>query len=377
MQRTILILLASVCGSYLQVAAKEYLFLSHNRDNALVSYVIDPDKGSLKKYASLDLTGTGGPMSLSRDGRLLYVQGHQKKAGSKQNLPHVFTLKVKSGKFHQFHAAKINDRAPSIYVDNTGKLLLGAHYGPGKVSVWEIDEQGRCTGELLQELETAPRAHFVTTDPSNRFAYVPHTSPNAIFQFSLNLKKDKLVPLNPPSVEGPDKDHRYHEPRHYAHHPSLSMGYSSNERGGGVSAWSFNEKTGHLSLKQTLSSLPDGYEGNGAGADVHVTPNGKFVYVSNRDYTPPRNDPKVKRRDSIAAFRIHPKTGLLTRIGTFPTEHAPRSFCIDLSGKNLYVAGQHVNKLAAYRINQESGELNRHATYDTKEVPIWITCWKD
>ena len=147
--------------------------------------------------------------------------------------------------------------------------------------------------------------------------------------------------------------------------------------GGGVSAWSFNEKTGHLSLKQTLSSLPDGYEGNGAGADVHITPNGKFVYVSNRDYTPPRNDPKVKRRDSIAAFRIHPKTGLLTRIGTFPTEHAPRSFCIDLSGKNLYVAGQHVNKLAAYHINQKSGELNRHATYDTKEVPIWITCWKD
>ena len=75
MQRKIFILLASVCGSYFQVAAKEYLFLSHNRDNALVSYVIDPDKGSLKKHASLDLPGTGGPMSLSRDGRLLYVQG--------------------------------------------------------------------------------------------------------------------------------------------------------------------------------------------------------------------------------------------------------------------------------------------------------------
>ena len=92
---------------------------------------------------------------------------------------------------------------------------------------------------------------------------------------------------------------------------------------------------------------------------------------------PPRNNPKIKRRDSIAAFQINIKTGLLTRIGTFPTEHAPRSFCIDLSGKNLYVAGQHVNKLAAYRIHQETGKLTRFATYETADVPIWVTCWKD
>ena len=377
MPNKLLLIFAPLLSSYLQIAGNQHLFLAHNRDAALVSYAIDPEEGTLKKHSTLELTGTGGPMSLTRDGHHLYIQGHLRKEGVKQPVPHIFSLTVKSGKFRQVHAAPIKDRTPSIHVDNTGKLLLGAHYGPGKVSVWQIDEQHRCTGELLQEIETAPKAHFVTTDPSNRFAYVPHTSPNAVFQFSLNLKKNKLVPLDPPSVEGPDKDHRYHEPRHYAHHPSLSMGYTSNERGGGISAWIFNEKTGRLTLKQTLSALPKGYKGNGAAADIHITPNGKFVYVSNRDYTPPRNNPKIKRRDSIAAFQINIKTGLLTRIGTFPTEHAPRSFCIDLSGKNLYVAGQHVNKLAAYRIHQETGKLTRFATYETADVPIWVTCWKD
>jgi len=373
----LLVLTAFLLGFLVQATAKQYLILAHNGESALASYHVDPKTGKLKKHSMIELTGSGGPFSVTRDDKLLYVQGHLKKPNSKKNLPHVFTITLSKGKMKQVHAAEINDRAPSIHIDTSGKLLLGAHYGPGKVSVWEVDEKGWCTGKLLQEIETAPRAHFITTDPSNRFAYVPHTSPNAIFQFALDLKAKKLNPLNPPSVKGPDPDHRYHEPRHYAPHPTLSMGYSSNEKGGGISAWNFDVKTGRLNMAQTLSALPKGYDGNGAAADIHLTPNGKFAYVSNRDYTAPRNDPNLKRKDSIAAFRIHPKTGLLARVGTYPTEHAPRSFCIDRSGHYLYAAGQHVNKLAAFRIDQETGALTRLATYPTGKVPIWVSCVED
>jgi 6-phosphogluconolactonase len=181
-----------------------------------------------------------------------------------------------------------------------------------------------------------------------------------------------LTALNPPKVEGPDADHRYHEPRHLAFHPKLNKVYTSNERGGGISLWNHDLKTGQLKLEQTLCTLPKDFpEKGGAAADVHVTPNGKFVYVSNRDYS---QRPKGESQQStIAGFRIDTQSGKLSPIGTFPTEHAPRSFCIDKTGNFLFVGGQHTHKLAAYRIDPCSGELTHLQTIDTPKAPIWLT----
>jgi 6-phosphogluconolactonase len=362
-------------GMVIQGTAKQFLYLATRKDSALVSYEINPDSGALKKHYALKLQGTGGPMSLTRDGKYLYVESHLAIQGEKKPLPHVVSLKVDNGTFEQIHIARVRLRSPAIHVDNTGHNLLGAHYGEGMVSVWKIDEKHRCTGKLTDGLTTAPRAHFISTDPSNQFAYVPHTAPNAVYQFRLDAGKGKLLPLDPPFVEGPDKDHQYHEPRHYAHHPTLSKVYTSNERGGGISLWNFNSKTGQLKLEQTICTLPRGYDGNGAGADIHITPNGRFVYMSNRDNT--RGEEEIQRRDTIAGYRIDPKTGLLSYIDNFPTEHAPRAFCIDRTGNFLFVAGQHVNKLAAYRIDPKSGRLQRIGTYPTGENPIWVTCWAE
>ena len=68
MPNKLLLIFAPLLSSYLQVAGNQHLFLAHNRDAALVSYAIDPEEGTLKKHSSLELTGTGGPMSLTRDG---------------------------------------------------------------------------------------------------------------------------------------------------------------------------------------------------------------------------------------------------------------------------------------------------------------------
>lgn len=360
-----------ILGAWIQASAKQFLFIAARKDSPLVSYEVDAGTGALKKHCTLELAGTGGPMSLTRDGKHLYVESHIKKEGEKKTVPHIVSLKVDEGTFKQIHVARVRLRSPSVHVDDTGRNLLGAHYGEGMVSIWRIDEKHRCTGELTDSHTTAPRAHFITTDPSNSYTYVPHTSPNAVYQFRLDAKKGKLIPIKPPFAKGPDKDHRYHEPRHYAHHPTLSKGYTSNERGGGISLWDFNPKTGQLKLEQTLCTLPDNYPSTGgAGADIHITPNGKFVYMSNRDYT--RGDKDKPRQDTIAAYRIHPRTGRMTYIGNFATEHAPRSFCIDQTSNFLFVAGQHVNKLAAYRIDPDSGMLKRIATYETANGPIWV-----
>ena len=147
------------------------------------------------------------------------------------------------------------------------------------------------------------------------------------------------------------------------------MAYTSNERGGGISGYELNTRNGMLTRKETLSSLPDGYTGSSAAADIKITPNGKFVYVSNRD-TEQRDD----HQDSIAAFRIDNK-GKLTRINTFPTVWCPRSISIDGTGKFLIAAGQKSGTFASYRISADSGKLTFLKEYDAGDGTIW-TMWQ-
>ncbi len=140
--------------------------------------------------------------------------------------------------------------------------------------------------------------------------------------------------------------------------------------------WKHNPRNGQLKLRQTLTTLPEGYpEKGGAAADIHITPDGKFAYVSNRDYT--KRTEGEGPRSTIAGFAINESSGRLEPIGLFPTEHAPRSFCIDRTGRFMYVAGQHTDKLAGYMIDPETGELTLVQTYNTPKEPIWVTVVND
>ena len=351
------------------LSAKQYLIISFNQDTHLMSFTIDPKTGELKEHHIIDLPGEGGPLTITRDEKHLYVETRIKVPDQKGPANHLATVAINQGKFKHLNTIPSLYRSPSIYVDKTGTILLCSHYGEGKVTTWEIGKDHKLTGKHIQNITTAPRSHFIISDPTNHFVYVPHTSPNAVYQFA--LKDGQLTSLCPDKAEGPDANHCYHEPRHLAFHPTLNKVYTSNERGGGVSLWNQDPKTGKLTLEQTLCTLPEGFpENGGAAADIHVTPNGQFVYVSNRDYSKrPNSKPQ---QSTIAGFRIDQNSGKLSPIGIFPTEHAPRSFCIDKTGNFLFVGGQHTNKLASYQIGPNSGKLSHLKTIDTPKAPIWL-----
>jgi 6-phosphogluconolactonase len=151
------------------------------------------------------------------------------------------------------------------------------------------------------------------------------------------------------------------------------MGFTSNETGGGISPWKFDNKTGQLTLNESLSSLPPGWEGASYAADIKITPNGRFAYVSNRDGR--KLDAGMPHGDTLAAFEIDPKSGKLTVVGHYATHRFPRSFCIGLTGNFLFAASELENKLDAYRVDQKTGALKRIGTYETGMAPIWVTCW--
>lgn len=348
------------------VQADQLLYLASTKDKSIVAYSVDNRSGKLQRKFQVELPGNAGPLTFSPDKKFVYAAV----TGLKGRTAGVTTFQRNAdGTLHLLATAKIKTRTPYIRADRSGKYLLAAHYATGEVTVYRIVD-GLCTDEMVEYLKTEKTAHCVEFDPSGKFVFVPHTSPNKVYQYRLDAKTGKLIPNDHPFVKGPDENHNYHQPRHYAHHPTLNMAYTSNEKGGGISAWKFDPKKGTLKLMQTLPTLPQDFTGRSAAADIHISPNGRFVYVSNRDVTQERTAGK----DTLAGFSLDPKTGKMTSIGHFATTRVPRSFCIDLTGQFLYAVGQRSHKLFAYRINQKTGKLSHFATLETGGVPIWVMC---
>ena len=348
--------------------SEQLLYLASTQAKSIVVHAVDGATGGLKKRFEVALPGNAGPLAFSPNDDFVYAAV----TGLADGKAGVTTLKRhEDGSLTVVATATITSRAPYIRADRSGRFLLAAHYGAGEVTMYRIKE-GICTDELLDQHVTAKTAHCIEMDPSGRFVFVPHTSPNKVYQFRLDAKSEKLIPNDPPFVDGPATDKLYHEPRHYAHHPKLKMAFTSNENGGGISAWKFNADKGTLALAQTLPTLPPNYDGKSAAADIRLTPNGKYAYVSNRDVT--KRDDGEAQRDTIAAVAIEPESGKMRIVGHYPTAQFPRSICIDQTGNFLYAAGQRSAELFAYRINPKTGELSYLETHKTGGVPIWVEC---
>jgi 6-phosphogluconolactonase len=349
-------------------ADQQLFYLASQQDKTVVVSAVNEKTGALEEKHKITLPGNLGPMAFSPDRKLIYAA--QTNAG---DLPAVVSTlqRQPDGSLKLLKTAKINSRAPYIQVDKSGKFLLAAHYGPGEVTMYRIVD-GLCSDEMLDLHKTEKTAHCIEVDPSGKFVFVPHTAPNKVYQYTLDATAGKLVPNKRPFAKGPDEDHLYHQPRHITHHAVLKMAFTSNERGGGISSWKFNGRNGTLKLVETLSTLPPNYEGSSAAADIHITPNGQFAYVSNRDVT--KRPDGTAMKDTLAAVSIEPKTGKMKIVGHYPTGHHPRSFCIDLTGNFLFAAGQRSSNLYAYRINQKTGALEHLKTYSTGGTPIWVMC---
>jgi 6-phosphogluconolactonase len=244
--------------------------------------------------------------------------------------------------------------------------LLSAYYQGGYAAVHPLAADGAVGAPAVDRQATATGAHAISTDRSNRFAFVPHIArlndnvleppkenpgPNVIFQFRFDAQTGRLTPNTPLKVEPAERL----GPRHYCFHPSQDIVYFSNEQGCSVTAYRMDPATGVLSAAHTVSTLPEGYTARNTCSQIHLTPSGQFLYVGNRGH------------NSIAGFAVDP-AGHLTPVGQASTEPVPSAFCLDPAGRFLFAAGSASGRLASYRIN-ETGALAPLTTYPAGQRP--------
>lgn len=354
----LLVLMLGLSACSTQRVDRQVLYLSCSTGQRLVAYTIEPKTGALSELQSVELEGRGGPIALTDDGQALYAV-----IGNPPRLVPM-TRDISTGKLTALEPTPLPDTPTYLDIDATGRFALTAAYGAGTVHSFRLNPDRTVVAAPVQTTKTDKNAHACLIDPSNRFVYIPHTGPNAIFQFGFDASEGKLkTTVQPIIVKGGGTADQPQGPRHYAYHPRLDVVYFVNELDSSVAAYTWDRTAGNLQRFQSMSTLPGRWDGKNTCADIHVTPDGRFLYASNRGH------------DSIAAYRLD-SDGNMTMIDTFPTEAVPREFAIDLNGEYLYAAGLRTNKLVAYAIDRNTGKLTRTATYDTPEGPIWVEAVK-
>lgn len=249
-----------------------------------------------------------------------------------------------------------------LSIDQTGAWLLVANYMGGNATVLPIQDSGRLgqPTDVVQhegkgsnpQRQEAPHAHSVTLDATNQFAFVADLGIDKMMAYRLDLDHGKLTPLGVPSTAL----HAGAGPRHFAFHPSNAFAYVINELDATITAFSYDREQGTLREIQTVPTLPEGYDGNNSCADLHVSPDGRFLYGSNRGH------------DSIVIFAISKETGMLSYVDHESTQgRTPRNFAIDPTGTMLLAANQQSDSIVTFHIDVQTGKLT--PTGHSLEVP--------
>lgn len=344
-----LLILVAWSGMVMTTQAATYVYVSKSPEQQIQVYRLAPATGDLEVVQSLSVDGSPG--SLNSDPKRQFLFASLRSTSRLAS----FRIDSATGRLIPQSTADLpqSENAAFVTTDRSGRWLLSASYNAGTVVVHRIDDAGNILGPANQSVTTEKTAHSVAVDPLNKLVFVPHVTPNAIFQFDWSVDTGTLT-LRSKVAGGTETA----GPRHLAIHPRGRLAFTSNEQGSSISAYRLGADG--LELQQTVSTLPDGYTEKNTTAEVKVHPGGRYVWVSNRGH------------DSLAGFAIDETTGLLSPLGQTATEKTPRSFEIDPSGRFAFAAGEGSGRLAVYRIDAANGRLERNRMLDTGKSLTWV-----
>ena len=253
-----------------------------------------------------------------------------------------------------------------IDVDSIGRNIVVANYSGGNLSVFKtnadgslqpaaqtIDHQGYSSNVVRQ---SKPHVHCTVFSPDGKYVFSNDLGTDKIYQYQFNAEKSQ--PLNEDEVVTTDVEDGS-GPRHIAFHPNKKYAYVINELSGKVKVFQYDD--GKLNEIQTIESDNTGGKDDKGSADIHITPNGQYLYTTNR-----------AKANDIAIYRVQ-SNGTLVLIGHQSALGIhPRNFVIDPTGKYLLVANRDTNNIVVFTIIKATGFLEPNGQVIQVEKPVCL-----
>ncbi len=310
----------------------------------------DSDEGLLTPADTVSGISNPSYLTLSPDHSFLYAVNEE--ADSADATVSAFSFDKESGELSFLNRQSSRGGAPCyVSTDQNGEAVFVGNYLGGSLAMFPVNEEGS-----LREAETAivhegssvnenrqesPHVHCTILSPDNNFLFATDLGTDQITGYAFNSEQVALE--SRPSITYETETGA--GPRHLTFHPNGTFAYLINELKGTVDALAYDGES--LEKLQTISTLPDNYEGAVSGADIHVSPDGKFLYASNREDL-----------NNIVIFSIDEETGMLTNVGQQSSGGVhPRNFMIDPTGIFLLAANRHTDNIVVFRRDMETGMI--------------------
>ncbi len=330
--------------------AETFVYVSLAGEEAISIYEMNQRTGELTHRSRVEVEGEPGCLATDPEQKFMFAS--LRTAGKIAS----FSMDAKTGGLTPIGTISADADPAYLATDRSGRFLMSAYYFAGRVAIHPIGEDGSLNESTGRWTDTDDKAHAIDVDPSNRLVLVPHTGPNAVFQFHLDAREGVLTAAHPDRLQMASET----GPRHLAYHPRRPWAFFDQEQGSAVTACRYSVRKGTLTPVMTLPTIPADFTDNNSCAHLEIHPSGSFLYAANRGH------------DSIAMFQVNQLTGRIRGIGQVATEKTPRSFNVEPSGRFLFAAGQGAAKVAAYRVDLLEGGLERIGTYDVGERPWWV-----
>lgn len=343
-----------------------FVYVSNADDGDVSTYRLD-DQGELHPGERVRVAKGVMPMTVSPDRRFLYAVSRSPPCAI-----HVLAIDARTGALTPSSMSPLAESLPYISLDKTGRFLLGASYAASLVTLTAVGPDGRVASKPLQVISVGRNAHSIRVDGTNRFAYVPTLGTDAVFMFTFDARAGKLAWNTPAlALTSPGAG-----PRHFAISADNRFLYLLCEMTAEIVTFAIDAGTGLLTAMSSVSGLspentliPGMPRGRTTtrnldrdiwAADIHLTPDGKFLYLSERT------------ESTLNAFSVDGASGKLTYRSTHATERQPRGFAIDPSGRFVVATGEKSDKISLYRIDDSSGALEERRRYPTGKGGNWV-----
>jgi 6-phosphogluconolactonase len=303
-------------------------------------------------------------LALDKKNRVLYsVNELTNYQGNPSGAISAFAVEKKTGKLSFINKESSEGGAPCyITVDPENKFVLTANYLGGNIVMHPIknrklspisDNKNHEGSGPNKSRQTDPHAHCIILDPKKEYALAADLGTDQILIYKVDAKNKKLNHHSTTSTK-PGAG-----PRHITFHQNGKYAYLINELNSTVGTYSYSKGT--LEELQNLPMLPMDFSGISYCADIKVSPDGKFLYGSNRGH------------DSITVFEIDHASGKLNYVEHVSTEgHWPRNFTLDPSGNFLLVANERSNNVITFKVNKESGKLEKTGIITEVPAPVCL-----